>query len=225
MDTLVAAGQFLLNLLILPVNGLLEIMYQAVGHWAALISLACGLVMLVFDRILQRIEIAAPSRQNQKPPMNMVSRRHQLLSIITLLAWLPIGVTFPTPVPQLGAVMWLLTVLALLLVPTEQFKTLWRAKTAILAYCGVLVAFRVIAAWTLSADPREWAAIIGTVGEAQRIIASGRSIILSIVSYAAWFVVPAGYAMYLFQKMTAHPMVNPLARAGEIAWLIRQRPD
>lgn len=225
MNFLVAVGRFLLDALVILVNGLLEIVYQVAGRWAVLIGLACGLiVLLVFDRVTQNLEIAAPSRQGQKPPTRP-SRRHQIFTGAILLFWLVVSWSFPTPVPQLGAAMWFLFVLALLLMPSEQYNTLWRSKTAILSYCALLVAFRVIAAWTLAADPREWAAIVGTVGEAQRVVASGRGIVLSIASYASWFAIPGAYAVYVFQKLSAHPMVNPLTRAGEIAWLVRQRPD
>jgi hypothetical protein len=225
MSFLVAVGQFLRDLAIYLVNGLLEIVYQVTGHWAMLISLLCGLaVLLVFDRVIQRIEVAAPSRQGQRPSTRP-SRRHQAVTGIALGLWLLVSAFFPTPVPQLGAAMWVLFVLALLVMPTEQYNTLWRSKMAILTYCAVLVAFRIVAAWTLAADPREWAAIVGTVGEAQRVVAGGRSIVLSIASYASWFGVPGAYVMYVFQKMSANSLVNPLARAGEVAWLIRQRPD
>jgi hypothetical protein len=227
MGTLQAVGHFLLDLLIYLVNGLLEVLYQIVDHWAVLAGLLCGLaVLLIFDVLTQRLAATAPARQGQKPHLQ-VSRHHQLLSGITILAWLVVGLAFPTPVPQLGAAMWGLTILALLLMPAEQVSILWRSKVAILSYCGLLVAFRVVAAWTLAADPREWASIVGTMGEAQRVVASSRGLVLTIASYVSWFAIPAGYVVYLFQKATTHPMSlrNPLARASEVAWQIRQRPD
>jgi len=227
MDVLDSVGRFLLDLVLYLVNGVLEILYQLVDHWAVLVGLACGLgVLLVFDVLAQRLAAAAPARQGQKPSLS-VSRHHQVLTAITILAWLVVGLAFPTPVPQLGAVMWGLTALALLLIPAEQVSILWRSKVAILSYCGLLVAFRVVAAWTLAADPREWASIVGTVGEAQRVVASSRGLVLTIASYVSWFAIPAGYVIYLFQKATTHPMSlrNPLAQANEVAWKIRQRPD
>ncbi len=227
MDVLTAVGRFLLDLVLYLVNGLLEILYQVIGHLAVLVGLICGLaILLVFDVLAQRLAAAAPARQGQKPSLQ-VSRHHQALTVATILAWLVVGLAFPTPVPQLGAAMWGLTILALLLIPAEQVAILWRSKVAILSYCGLLVAFRVVAAWTLAADPREWAAIIGTVGEAQRVVASSRGLVLTIASYVSWFAIPAGYVVYLFQKATTHPMSlrNPLARASEVAWQIRQRPD
>jgi hypothetical protein len=227
MDYFVLIGRFLLDQLIYTVNGLLEVVYRILEHWAVLVGVACGLVvLLVFDELVQRMATAAPARQGQKPPMN-IQRQHQLLTGITILAWIGIGIAFPTPVPQLGAAMWFLFVLAMLVMPEQQVNTLWRSKTALLTYCAVLVAFKIVATWTMAADPREWAAVIGTVGEAQRVVAGSRSIILSIASYVSWFGVPAGYVVYLFQKFAAHPMSlrSPLARAGEVAWLIRQRPD
>jgi hypothetical protein len=62
------------------------------------------------------------------------------------------------------------------------------------------------------------------MGEAQRVVASSRGLVLTIASYVSWFAIPAGYVVYLFQKATTHPMSlrNPLARASEVAWQIRQ---
>jgi hypothetical protein len=62
-------------------------------------------VLLIFDVLTQRLAATAPARQGQKPHLQ-VSRHHQLLSGITILAWLVVGLAFPTPVPQLGAAMW-----------------------------------------------------------------------------------------------------------------------
>ena len=137
------------------------------------------------------------------------------------------GSLFPPPVPQLGTAMWVLFVAGLLLMPAEQVAILWRSKMAILSYCGLLLAFRVVSAWTLSADAREWARIVGTVDEAQRIVGANRSLLRTIASYVAWFGIPAGYAVYLFQRVTTHPMSlrNPLARAGEIVYQVRHRPE
>lgn len=227
MSILLAAGRFLLDLVIYVVNGLLAIVYFIAGRWTLLISLFCGLVILLgFDVLIQRIAAAAPTRQGQQAPVQ-IARHHQVLTGATILAWLVAGSLFPTPVPQMGTTMWLLTVLALLVMPTVRHEVLWRGKTAILAYAGILIAFKIVASWALAADPREWAAIVGTVEEAQAIVARSRGILLTIASYISWFGVPAGYAGYLIQRMTVHPMNlrDPLARAGEILYQIRQRPD
>lgn len=227
MNVLTGIGRLLLDMLIYLVNGLLAVVYLAAERWALPLGLACSLVvLLVFDVLAQRLAATAPPRQGQRAPVQ-VARHHQLLTAVTTCAWLVVGLVFPTPVPQLGAAMWVLFILGLLLIPAEQVSILWRSKVAILSYCAMLLAFRVLAAWTGAADPREWAAIVGTVGEAQRVVASSRGLVLTIASYVSWFAVPAGYAVYLFQKATTHPMSlhNPLARAGEIAWQIRQRPD
>jgi len=227
MDVLEAAGRFLFDLLIYLVNGLLAVVYLAADRWPLLIGLPCGVVVgLMFDVSAQGLAAAAPARQGQKPHLEM-ARHHQVLTGAALLGWLVVGSLFPTPVPQLGAVMWVLFVAALLLMPAEQAAILWRSKVAILSYCGVLMAFRVVAAWTLAADPREWAAVVGTMGEAQQVVASGRGLVLTIASYVSWFAIPAAYVVYLFQRATTHPMSlrDPLARAGEIVYQIRQRPD
>lgn len=227
MDILLVAGRFLLDLAIYMANGVLAIVYFIAERWTLLLSLLCGIAILLgFDVLIQRIAAAAPARQGRQAPVQ-IARHHQALTGVTILAWLIAGSLFPTPVPQMGTAMWLLTVLALLVMPTARPEVLWRGKTAILAYAGTLIAFKIVASWALAADPREWAAIVGTVEEAQTIVARSRGILLTIASYVSWFGIPVGYAGYLVQRMTVHPMNlrDPLARAGEILYQIRQRPD
>jgi len=227
MEILLSVGRFLLNLLIYILNGFLATVYFLVDHWTLLISLFCGgVVLLVFDRLVQQIAASAPTRQGQRPPVR-VSRNHQILTAVAAAIWLIAGSVFPTPVPQLGTVMWLATVAALVLLPADQYDVLWRGKMAVIAYSLVLLGFKVFAVWSLHTDPRDWAIIIGSVEEAQRVVASSRGVLLSIASYVSWFAIPAGYLVYLFQRLSVHPMSlrDPLARAGEILYLIRQRPD
>jgi len=227
METLETVGRVLLDAGVYVTNGLLVVVYFVAAQVTMILSLLCAAAVgLVFDVLAQRLAAAAPARQGRKAPAK-VSRYHQLLTLTCICAWLVVGSLFPTPVPQLGTVMWVLTVLVLLLVPAEQTAILWRSKVAILSYCGLLLAFRILAAWTLAADAREWARIVGTVDEAQRIVGANRSLLLTIASYVAWFGIPAGYVVYLFQRVTAHPMSlrNPLARASEIVYQIRYRPE
>lgn len=227
METLAVIGRFLLDLGVYLVNGLFVVVYFVAGQATMLVSLGCAAVVgLVFDVLAQRLAATAPARQGQVAQQAVV-RNHQVLTVVTALAWLVAGLLFPTPVPQLGMAMWLLFVVALVLMPAEQVAILWRSKVAILSYCGVLLAFRVLAAWTMAADAREWAQVVGTVSEAQRIVGANRSLLLTIASYVAWFGIPAGYAVYVFQRVTAHPMSlrNPLARAHEVVYQIRYRPD
>lgn len=225
-EVLLAAERFLVDLGVYLVNGVLTILYFLVERWTLLVSLLCGLVMLAFDRLIQRIAAAAPARHG-KPVSAPIYRHYQAVTVAAILAWLVMGSLFPTPVPQLGTAMWLLSVLALILLPVERYEILWRSKAAILAYAGVLLAFRLVAGWALAADARDWAAIIGSLEDARSIVARSRGTLLTIASYVSWFGVPAGYAAWLVQRLTVHPMSlrDPLARASEILHQIRQRPD
>lgn len=227
METLIAVGRVLLDLGIYLLNGVLVVGYFVASQAAMIVALGCAaLVAFVFDVLAQRLAATAPARQGQEARV-LIVRNHQVLTLACMLAWLVAGSLFPTPVPQLGMAMWVLFVAALVLMPAEQAAILWRSKVALLSYCGVLLAFRILAVWTMAADAREWARVVGTVAEAQRIVGSNRSLLLTIASYVAWFGIPAGYAVYVFQRVTAHPMSlrNPLARAHEIVYQIRHRPD
>lgn len=224
MDVLEAAARGALDLGIYLVNGALAVLYALAARWLTLVSLLCGLIVLLrFDVESQRLMSEAPERQGQKAPQR--PRRYpQALTGAALLAWLVMGSLFPTPVPQLGTAMWVLFVLALALAPQEREALLWRSKTMLLSFCGVLLGYRILAAWTMAADPREWAQVVGTVGEAQRVVASSRGLVMSIASYAAWFAVPVGYAVYLAQRFTVHPIsLEPRKELYEIAEQLRRR--
>lgn len=227
MRGILAIGQILIDLGIYLVNGLLTIAYALAERWTLLVSFLCGLlILLVFDNLIQRIAASAPARQGRIAPAQ-VNRHHQVATVAAMVAWLVAGSIFPTPVPQLGTAMWLLSVLGLILLPVERYEILWRSKAAILAYAAILLSFRIVATWALAADAREWAAIVGSLEEAQSIVARSRGTLLTVASYISWFGVPAGYAAWLVQRMVIHPMSlrDPLARAGEILYWIRQRPD
>ncbi len=227
MEILDTIWQTIQNLTIYVINGVLVVFYFILGQGTMIVSLLCAAIVgLIFDVIAQRLAAAAPSRQGRTAPAN-ISRHHQLLTLVCGISWLIAGSLFPTPVPQLGTAMWVLFVVALFLVPAEQQAILWRSKVGVISYCLLLVGFRIAAAWTLAADARDWARIIGTVDEAPRLVGANRSLSLTIASYVAWFAIPVGYAVYVFQRVTTHPMSwrNPRARAYEIIYQIRHRPD
>jgi len=135
------------------------------------------------------------------------------------------GALYPTPVPWLGTAMWLLTVLALLLMPAERPPILWRCKAFIISYALLLLGFRWYLAVVSSATPQQWAAVVGTSGDAQRVIAGNRSLFITIGSWAAWFVLPSAHALYVVQRVAANPMslVNPAQSAAQIVEAIRTR--
>ena len=180
MPDLDAIGNLLLDWVIYSLNGFLAMVYWLVDHLSILLALACAVLVIVFfDAYAQRLAAHMPSRLRQQAPVRS-NRNHQILTAVTAGLWAVAAALFPIPVPWLGAGMWLLFVVLLLLLPAEQLQTLWRSKTAILIYALALLGFRWYLGLSAQASPREWAALYGTAGEAQRVIASTRGLFLTI---------------------------------------------
>jgi len=226
MPDLDAIGNFILDWVVYTANGFLIMVYWLVDHLGILVSLACAvLVIAFFDAYIQRLAAHMPgSRMRQKVPLRP-NRNHQILTAVTAGLWTLAAALFPIPVPWLGAAMWLLFVVLLLLLPAEQLQTLWRSKTAILGYTLALLGFRWYLSLSAQASPQEWAALYGTAGEAQRVIASTRGLFLTVGTWVIWFAMPVAYAGYAVQRLTTHSMslADPRATAAQIVEAIRTR--
>ena len=220
-----AIGNFILDWVIYTLNGFLAMGYWLVDHLGILLALACAvLVIIFFDTCVQRLAAHKPSRPGQKAPLRP-NRNHQILTAVTAGLWMVAAALFPTPVPWLGAGMWVLFMVLLLLLPAEQLQTLWRSKTAILVYALALLGFRWYLGLSAQASPQEWAALYGTAGEAQRVIASTRGLFLTVGTWVIWFALPVAYAGYVVQRLTTHSMslADPRATAAQIVEAIRTR--
>lgn len=227
MPSLDAIGNFILDLGIYTLNGFLVMVYWLVDHLGILVALACAVLVIVFfDTYIQKLAAHMPSRPGQRAPMQP-NRNHQILTAVTGGLWTLAAALFPIPVPWLGAGMWVLFVVLLLLIPAEQLQTLWRSKTAIMTYALTLLGFRWYLSLSAQASPQEWAALYGTAGEAQRVIASTRGLFLTIGTWVVWFALPVAYAGYVVQRLTTHSMslADPRATAAQIVEAIRTRGE
>lgn len=225
MPDLDAFCNLLLDWVIYTLNGFLAMTYWLLDHLSILLALACAaLVVVFFDAYAQRLAAHMPSRPRQQAPLRP-NRNHQILTAVTVGLWAMAAALFPIPVPWLGAGMWLLFVVLLLLLPAELLQTLWRSKTAILIYALALLGFRWYLGLSAQASPREWAALYGTAGEAQRVIASTRGLFLTVGTWVMWFALPVAYAGYVVQRLTTHSMslADPRATAAQIVEAIRTR--
>jgi hypothetical protein len=227
MDALTAMGRGLMDGLILIVNGFLLVVYFLVEQLPLLLSLGCALlVALVFDPQAQRWTQFMPGRAlrpgaETTPPL----RQHQLLTGIVALLWTVASSLYPSPVPWLGLLMWLLTVLGLWLLPAERVSLLWRGKTFIGIYALALLAFRSYLALLGRASPEAWAAVIGSSAEAERVLASNRGLLTTIGFWVSCFALPAAQVVYLVQRLTTHPLslLGPRLRPADIVQAIRTR--
>lgn len=206
-------------------NGVLQVVYFIVDHGPVLIGLGCAaLVAGVFDRWIVMLAVTTPARQGQSAPRR-VNRRPYLRTLITCGIWLVAVSAYPAPVPQLGAAMWVATVVVVLLLPTERAPVLSACKNIILTYACALLGFLWYVNTTAAASPREWAAIIGGVGAAQDTLAQNQSLVLTIGTIGLTWSGPFATALYVFKRLTAHmeSLANPWHSAAEILRDIRTR--
>jgi hypothetical protein len=222
MDELWQAAQ---DLGIYLINGVLRVAYFTADHLALLIALACAaIVMGLFDRWSIELSTSTPARQGRAAPRRSTYRPYARTGI-TIGLWLLAASLYPAPVPELGAAMWLASVIAVLLLPTERATVLAACKNLILTYALLLLGFLWYVNTTASASPREWAGIIGGVGEAQQTLAQNQSLIITIGTIGITWSGPVAAAIYLWGRLKAHmdSLAAPWQSMAEIVRDIRTR--
>ncbi len=222
------AGRLLLDLLVYLINGYLLMLYSLCDALPLLVSLGCAaLVARVFDRQVEARAAMMPRRAHGMRAPATPNRHHEVLTALIAGFWVVAQALYPNPVPWLGAAMWGLTIVGAALLPAERPALLWRGKTFILSYALALIGFRLYLLLAASATPQEWARLLGTVGEAERIIAGNLGLVTTLGAWATWFVIPFAHALYLAQRLLVNPLslIDPRATAGEIVAAIRARSD
>ena len=209
------------------INGGLRVTYTLLDHGPQVIGLLCAIVMIsVLDRWVAALVTAVPARSNQPAPRRSHPRPY-LATALTFMVWVIAIGLWPPPVPALGAAMWVATVMAVLLLPVERAPVLARSKSLIFSYAVVLIVGRWFLTQTAAASPREWAALIGGVGEAQDVLAQNRSVITTLITLGVMLWGPAATLLYLGQRMQLHlgSLVNPWQTAADIVREIQTRRD
>ncbi|MBU0495534.1 MAG: hypothetical protein KKA73_06820 [Chloroflexi bacterium] len=224
------AEQWITSQFIYSINGGLWIAYWLSDHIFLLTALGCMLVvLLVFDRQLQHAAHGRPLRHDRGTAPVVGWERH-LMQLLTLIAgglWIIAALNYASPVPQIGAGMWSLLVLILILVPAEREATQWRLKTGLILYTLLLLVLRWYLDLMHSVDAREWAAMLGSADEAQRVLAQNRSIVEMLGVFAIWFSGPVGFLAYAAQRLTTmRPSLEaPFQRAEDLVEAIRTRGE
>ena len=218
-------GPVVRNASVYVINGGLSVIYFLADHLALLIAIACAAMVIgLFDRWLIDLARSTPARQGRAAPRRAVNRPYARTAI-TLGLWLIAASLYPAPVPELGAAMWLGTVVAVLLLPTERAAVLGACKNLILTYALMLLGFLWYVNTTAQASAREWAAIIGGVGEAQQTLAQNQNLILTIGTIGLTWSGPLAAAIYLWGRLKAQldSLAAPWQSMAEIVREIRTR--
>jgi len=215
VEVLAAIGRFILDGLIVVLNGLLVMAYGLWDHLPHLLALAGAGVILAFDRQVARQNLSRPARQGRGEirPAGIHPRVPQILTEAIAVAWIAAALLYPPPVPALGAAMWWGWIGTLLFLRGERDAILWRGKGFLLTYALALLGFRLYLSMSARFEPSAWAEVLGSSGEAQRVIAGNLAIFATIGTWLTWFVLPVAHFSYLVQRL----LVNPLSLAAPFA--------
>lgn len=215
METVTRIGQWVLDALIVVLNGVLVMGYGVWDRLPHLMAVAGAGVVLLFDRQVACQNLSRPAHQGRgwMEAGGVRSRVPQVLTALTGVMWLAAAWVYPRPVPAIGAAMWWGWVLVLLVLRGERDAILWRGKGFLLTYALALLGFRVYLSMAARFEPTAWAGVLGSSGEAQRVIAGNLAIFSTVGTWLTWFVLPVAHFSYLVQRL----LVNPLSLAAPFA--------
>ena len=210
MNSLDQLGILLADLPVYLANGLLILLYAILGNFAALISAGCaGLIGWRFDQPARQAAGFVPLRTNGVASSELPYRAAPLGLILTGSAfglWLLAQALIREPVAWIGAGMWALGLVAVLLSEGHQREnTLWFIKSGVILYSLAVIASRIYLNYTAQLSPEQWAGLLGSTDTAAAVIANTRSNVTTIVLWAVWLVIPLGYFSMLIQQLLVMP--------------------
>lgn len=217
----------LVDLLVYLANGGLVIGYALWDHAAQLAAIGAALVIaLTFDRLVQRETVFAPARQaGGRPAERPAPRTPQTLTGIALGLWLAATWAMGAPVPVIGAAMWWMGVLILLVMPQQRWALMWTLKGYLILYSLAVLGFRLLL-WQASAlTPAQLAELLGGTRTAGQILAQNTATLSTLGVWLLWVIVPVGYFALFLQNLLSQPMslVGPRQSAQDILTLLRTR--
>ena len=142
-----------------------------------------------------------------------------------LAIWLVVSVTSQFPIPLLGAGMWLVGLVSILVVSEERFNQLWWVKTGILVYAALVLLLRFGLLALQGTSPADWAAVVGSSADAQVALASTRSNVALIGMLFVFVLYPVGFAAMLLNRFIRNPkpLYNLWLEAGDVLRRLRTR--
>ncbi len=207
-------------------NGILATVYFVFERSPHLLSIAAALfVIFTFDRIAQREAVYAPKRYGRGAVPATPPRTAQVTTGVALCLWLLATWSYGPPVPVIGAVMWWVAVLALLIMPQQRWSLLVGVKVGLLTYSLAVIGFRLGLWYSARLSPAQLAAAFNGAANAAQVLVANTGTVITIGSWMLWVVLPLMYVGYLIQNWSAQPMslVNPFASAREVITTIRTR--
>jgi len=218
-------AQILLSFPIWFLNGILSVLYWVGAHLAEIVSLLMGL--LIAFGLAPQLQARATIRPRRygRGEVYTTPPNASYLTIFSLVVWLVVSLNAQNPIPAIGAAMWVVAVLAILLVSEERVNQLWWANTGVLVY-GVLVVIMQVGLNRLGqVNPAEWASVVGNSADAQLVLESTRGNLATIGMLLVIALYPLGYTGMLFNRFLRNPkpLYNVFTEADEILKRLRTR--
>ncbi len=188
----------LVDLLTIWANGFLAMTYWLGENAALLLTAGFALVILFrYDREVRQVAGERTLRYARGQRV-MASRRTQYETLVTLVLWAVAAVLMAPPIPFVGLLMWAALWAALRWIPQEREQILFRQKTMIAIYAVLLVAFRILTAYTF--DAGQLIAMMGGNSDAAGVFATVRGGIVPYAVLVLWVMYPLGYFVMLGQR-------------------------
>jgi hypothetical protein len=224
MNMLNDLGWFFLDLPIHLANGILLTLYWLLANLPALASIgAAYLISSIPDRLVQD-RTGRPLRSERAGDLQGPKTTQGMTGLVLLL-WIAGQWGMAAPVPWIGAAMWLVGGIAVIIMQNQQFNLLWFMKTGIAIYALAVIASRLYLAYTIQLTPEQWAALIGSSQSAATVIANTRGNMTTIILWALWLVIPLGYFSMLLQQVFLNPVsvMNPVGGVQKTLEALRYR--
>ena len=223
-------GLYLQDALIYLGNGVLIIFYWLAANTPALVSILCAAAIFLFpDQELQARAGFRPMRDDRGGANagvgGTVPRTAQFITAFALILWIIAQWGMAMPVPWIGAAMWVVGMLVILMMPAQRFNISWIVKMGLLIYALCVIGSRIYLSYTATLTADQWATLIGSSESASMIVASTRGSVNTIVLWALWLVAPLGFFSVVLGQLTVNPgaLLNPLAGYQDILRNIRSR--
>jgi hypothetical protein len=133
------------------------------------------------------------------------------LTLGTSAFWSLVAATSQFPIPLIGALLWVVGLLAILVISEERVNQLWWVKAGILTYCALVLALRLVLFYLQATDPAAWASFVGTSSDAQIVMVNTRHNIATLGILTAFVLYPLGFAgMLLNRNRVSRPILADL---------------
>ena len=188
----------LIDALTIWANGFLAVTYWLWENAALWLTICFALIILLrYDHEVRQVAGERALRYARGRRV-MASRRTQYETLAALLLWTLAAMLMAPPIPFIGLLMWAAFWAALRWVPQEREQILFRQKTMIAIYAVLLVAFRVLTAYTF--DAGQLIAMLGGNSDAAGVFATVRGGIMPYAVLVLWVMYPLGYFVMLGQR-------------------------